>query len=257
MFFALFAIINLYTIVPLYFGRPAIDTPAETVARSSPLRALQLNVNTRAGNAQKVGQLIARLDPDLIVLEEVSSRWLQALATALEGYPYSIARPRDDNFGIAVFSRLPLANSEIRHLGEADVPTVIVEVEAPERPFTLIATHPLPPGGAEYSRLRNDQLARLPAVVREAKSPVLLVGDLNATPWCSCFRRLLRETALVDSSQGRGVMPTWPTHIPVLLIPIDHCLHSPEIRVLEKSTGPDVDSDHYPLIIEFVLTTGR
>jgi len=38
-----------------------------------------------------------------------------------------------------------------------------------------------------------------------------------------------------------------------LLIPIDHCLHSREVRIVRKQIGPDVGSDHYPVVVDFFL----
>ena len=64
--------------------------------------------------------------------------------------------PRQDNFGIALYSKYPFVRSEIRQVGEADIPSVIAELELPEGRLTVIGTHALPPGGADNSRLRND-----------------------------------------------------------------------------------------------------
>ncbi|MBW1762831.1 MAG: hypothetical protein JRJ64_15305 [Deltaproteobacteria bacterium] len=75
------------------------------------------------------------------------------------------------------------------------------------------------------------------------------------SPWNHHFRRLLKRTGLRDSSQGRGVQPTWPTHNPLLRIPIDHCLHSEGIHVVQKKIGPAVGSDHYPVIVDFTMAT--
>jgi endonuclease/exonuclease/phosphatase (EEP) superfamily protein YafD len=248
--FGLFAIVNLCTIAPFYFG--GVPLPSEG---SRTYRSLLMNVNTESGDPARVAQTIRQLEADLIVLEEVSDRWLSALSPSLRDYPYSEVMPSEDNFGIALFSKHPLVRSEIKEIGEAGVPSVIAEVELPDGRITVIGTHPLPPNGAENSRMRNDQLAQLPAFVRQVNGPVLLLGDLNGTPWCVPFRRLLRETGLRDSSQGRGVLPTWPTYLPLLLIPLDHCLHSGEIHVATKQRGPRVGSDHYPLVVDFVLTT--
>ncbi|MBU4198871.1 MAG: hypothetical protein KKG09_02950 [Verrucomicrobia bacterium] len=79
---------------------------------------------------------------------------------------------------------------------------------------------------------------------------------MNVSPWSSHFRRLLRESGLQDSAQGRGVQPTWPTFSPLLLIPIDHCLHSPQIAIFKKQAGPSVGSDHYPVIVDFLIKQG-
>jgi endonuclease/exonuclease/phosphatase (EEP) superfamily protein YafD len=247
--FALFAAINLGTIAPLYL----LATPAPSPPVGPSHRALLSNVNKEAGNPEKVAKLIQVFDPDIVLLEEVSDEWMADLATPLARYSYSKAMPRDDNFGIALYSKYSFIAGEIRFVGDAEIPSVIAEIQMPEGRFTIIGTHPLPPAGGENTRLRNGQLASLSVIVRQAQSPVLLLGDLNATPWCFAYRRLLRDSGLIDSSAGRGVQPTWPTFMPLLLIPIDQCLHSPAIHVTRKTIGPNVGSDHYPLIVDFAL----
>ncbi len=242
------ALLNLGAIVPLYLGKPAQEAhPARSY------RCLLMNVNTGTGDPSRVSRAIETLSPDILVLEEVNDPWLDALASPLKAFPHSEVMPRADNFGIAVFSKHPFTRNEIREIGEAGVPSVVAEVNLPDGRLTVIATHPLPPAGAEYSRLRNDQLKRLVPVVREADAPVIVIGDLNATPWSGHFKRLLADSGLRDSSQGRGITPTWPTHIPLLLIPIDHFLHSDGIRVLSKGRGPAIGSDHYPLVVDFAV----
>jgi endonuclease/exonuclease/phosphatase (EEP) superfamily protein YafD len=250
--FALFALINLALIAPLYFG--AEPGPPVT---SRPYRAVLVNVNTDSGDPGKVAESIRQLAPDLIVLEEVSDAWLASLSAALAEYPHSETMPRDDNFGIGLFSKHPLVRSGIVYVGEAEVPSIVAEVQLPDGLITVIGTHPLPPVGKEKHGLRNEQLARLPEIVKRATSPVLLLGDLNATPWCSPFKSLLSESGLRDSARGRGVLGTWPTSLPIFLIPIDHCLHSAEIHITRRALGPRTGSDHYPLLVDFVLASAH
>jgi len=246
--FGVCAVVNACVVAPLYFaGAP------QPAAVSPPYRAMLVNVNTEFGKPEKVARVIEEYDPDVLVLEEVTEAWLLKLEAALKRYAFSKAMPRTDNFGIAVYSKLPFLRSEIRRLGDADVPLVIAEVGSPRGPFTVVAAHFLPPAGGEYTRWRNDQLAQLPAMVKEARSPVLLLGDLNATPWCSEFKSLLAESGMRDSSQGRGVQATWPAWNPLLLIPIDHCLHAAGIWIAKKEIGPNVGSDHYPVVVAFAL----
>jgi endonuclease/exonuclease/phosphatase (EEP) superfamily protein YafD len=247
--FGTFGAINLCTIAPLFVGK----LPGPTVV-SRPYKALLLNVNSDTGDPLKVNSLIAQEQPDIVALEEINERWLTALSVTLTNYPYSKVEPRDDNFGIGLFCKYPFRKCEARQIGEAEVPSILAETELGGTPLTVIATHPLPPGGAENSRLRNDQLAELSAILKQSASPILLLGDLNATPWCTSFKQLLSESGLHEASQGRGVLPTWPTYLPIFLIPIDHCLHSSGIHVSRLATGPKVGSDHYPLLVDFVLT---
>jgi endonuclease/exonuclease/phosphatase (EEP) superfamily protein YafD len=77
--------------------------------------------------------------------------------------------------------------------------------------------------------------------------PVIVAGDLNATPWSHGFRQLVRLRGLCDSAVGRGVQATWNAHRWVPRIPIDHVVVSPEVRVMDRRVGPDVGSDHLPV----------
>lgn len=184
----------------------------------------------------------------ILVLEEISAEWISDLRTLTNVYPHSITQPRDDNFGIGVFSKLPLVEGEVCYIGSAGVPSIVATVDAGHSTFRLLATHPLPPGGREYSRRRDEQLELLPDYI-QSPLPVLLLGDLNVTPWSFHFRRLLARSGLRDSAKGFGVQPTWPSFSMPLRIPIDHCLHSAEIVVVDRRIGRSVSSDHYPLII--------
>jgi len=242
-----FAFINLTQVIPLYFGGQNM-----LPAGSSTLRAVLLNVNTRLGDAAKVSEFIRETNPDIIVLEETNSKWLSDLAWLRTSYPHSLAEPRDDNFGIAIFSRLPFVESRVINILGPGLPSILAVVKTEKGDLHILATHPLPPVSSEYSMWRNEQLAQLPKYVN-ATQPTLLLGDLNLTPWSYHFRKLLQETGLRDSSQGYGVQPSWPNNNQFLRIPLDHVLHSPDIVVLRRTIGPDVKSDHFPVIVDFTI----
>lgn len=246
--FGALAAANLAAILPLYSGRPAAP-----LSVGPPLRALLVNVESSNPHKDRVAAALRHFNPDIVVLEEVTHQWMAELKVALSAYRYSIAEPREDNFGIALFSKFPFTRAGVVYIGEAEVPSIMAEIETPQGPCTLLAMHPLPPAGSDYSRLRNAQLAQVPRWTQRATSPLLLLGDLNVSPWCSHFRRLLRESGLRDSAQGRGVYPTWPTFAPLLRIPLDHCLYSAGIAIVDRQTGPDVGSDHFPVIVDFVV----
>ncbi len=245
-----FASINAAVVLPLYL--PSKQAKAE----GPTLRAMLLNVNTYHGNPQRVLQVIRQIDPDVLVLEEVNEVWLEFLQALQTSHPHSCVEPEDNNFGIALLSKLPLQESRIRRIGRAGVPTVVAVLDTPAGPLQIIGTHPVPPIGPTPSAMRNDQLDRLADHV-SSDMPSMILGDLNTTPWNYYFQRLLRRTGFQDSLQGWGVQPTWPTAGPLLGIPLDHCLHSPEVLILRREVGPYAGSDHYPVIIEFALEPQR
>lgn len=241
------ACVNSLLVLPLYLG------DGNTLPESVPsMRAMLLNVNKRLGNAERVKRVIREANPDILVLEEISSRWMSDLASLTDSHPHRLTRPREDNFGIGLFSKFPLVESEVAYIGSAEVPSILATISTGQTNLRVIATHPPPPSGADYSRRRNEQLNQLPDYA-QSSLPLILLGDLNMTPWSYHFRRLLARTGLQDSARGYGVQPTWPNHNPILRIPIDHCLHSSDITVVDRRIGADVSSDHYPLIVDFVI----
>jgi endonuclease/exonuclease/phosphatase (EEP) superfamily protein YafD len=250
---ALFAAVNLVPVIPYYISAP----PSPDPSAKTPYRALLVNVHTRLGDASSVAKLIGDEDPDILVLEEVTEEWLQQLEPVLSGYAHRIEEPRDDNFGIALFSKLPVISEEIRECGAAAVPSILAEFASGGSRFAVLATHPVPPTSEAYSRWRNEQLAELPKWIAEQQSAVVLLGDLNVTPWSPHFARLLRKSGLRDSARGRGVVGTWPAFLPFLRIPIDHCLHSAGIEIVDRRRGAQTGSDHFPLIVDFVISTEK
>lgn len=246
-----FALLNISLILPLYFGPPPVT---DTTAPKS--RAMMMNVHTRNTNYSLVLDAIGHYAPDFLLVEEVDRRWLNDLKPLDAEYPYSVSRPRSDNFGIAFYSKTPILSADFLDIGEADSPSVLVRMQSSGRDLYFLGTHTLPPVNSAYARLRDIHLAELPSLVKSLDAPVLLMGDLNATPWSSPFRRLVQESELLDGSRGMGYQPTWPAGLHPLLIPIDHCLHSRELLVIQKTIGPFVGSDHYPVIVDFAFSGG-
>ncbi len=238
---------SLLSVLPFYFGTGSVQESETT------LRVLSINVNMKTGDPAQVGQLAQSVAPDLLLLVEVNTRWLRELAPYVDALPHSAVVPREDHSGIALFSKFPIASHTAEFL-KSPSPTVIAAVQWHDHEISVVGTHPLPPTRGWKSSSRNMQLAAIAERVRVIDTPVLLLGDLNTTPWSAHFRKLVKNSGLRDSARGFGFQPTWPSWLPpLLMIPIDHCLHSPEFRVLQRRVGPNVASDHLPLFTELEL----
>jgi endonuclease/exonuclease/phosphatase (EEP) superfamily protein YafD len=245
---AVVAALNWAVIIPhCCFGR-APAAPAKQA-----LRVLLLNVHTENRRFDMVEAFIQKSHPDLIVLEEVNDEWMEKLANVRVQYPHGLQEIREDNFGIALFSKLPTEESEVVYLGDAELPSVTAVVQFMGKTLKILGTHPLPPAGAENSQLRNQQLQLIPGFFAEWQGPTVLLGDLNTTPWSHHFQRLLRDSGLTDSARGFGWQTTWPASLLPLRIAIDHGLISRDLRVVARQVGPNVGSDHLPLLVEIAV----
>lgn len=249
------ALLDLVLVTPGLSGVPAAG-PADGVT----VRLLLANVRTHNNEREGTARAIKELDPDIVVLIEPNHRWFAALRPALTGYRGQ--REVDDagNFGLGVYVRGEL-RSTVEHLGYR-MPSVVAQVELDARvsgevaaPFTLIATHPIPPVDAGNDVIQRQQLDGLARRVRSLRGPVVLAGDLNATPWSRPFASLLESSGLRDSRAGFGMHATFPSSgvTDLLRIPIDHVLISPGIGVRTRRVERDVGSDHLPVLIELVM----
>ncbi|MBK8185483.1 MAG: endonuclease/exonuclease/phosphatase family protein [Candidatus Competibacteraceae bacterium] len=246
---AVFALVNTAIIAPRFLP----PTVASATDGGPVLRVLLANVNSANRDHQRIRDTITVYNPDFVVLLEVTS-WLLARLAVLHGdYPYRVAAPREDNFGIAFLSRQPFARADIVQLSAAGLPSIIAEFADGQRRYTLLGTHPLPPMGSAQARDRNEQLIQLAHLARQSQQPFLLLGDLNISPWSPYFSQLLADSGLRDSGKGRGILPTWPVGWPPLWIPIDHALSSVGILIQDRATGSDLGSDHYPVIVDFQI----
>lgn len=237
---------NACVIVPLYFGR----APA---GRDGPrLRILSFNVLAHNPEYDKVRDFIKSESPDVAVFFEADSRWPPELSQLADLYPYQKFRPQEGHMGVALLSRIPFEHAEFHHLDPA-CPAGLMRFRIGDRPVTIIATHVFPPTAAWKTARRNAQLEEVAKLVRAETNPVIVIGDYNATSWSSAFRQLRNSTGLRDSRRGFGVQPSWPAQARLLRIPIDHCLTSHELRVLNRRLGPGCGSDHLPVIVDLAF----
>jgi endonuclease/exonuclease/phosphatase (EEP) superfamily protein YafD len=72
--------------------------------------------------------------------------------------------------------------------------------------------------------------------------------------WSPYYRKLVRDSGLRNARKGFGIIPTWPCGIPMMSIPLDHCLTSPSLQVNAIKRGKQVGSDHFPIIVDLAVT---
>jgi len=251
---SLAVMLALWYLVPvLYFYIPPDGEKLNPAA--APLKVLYANVFTRNQETALLGELVNDFQPDIVALAETGRHWAEALQYLRDSYPYRLERFRDDNFGIALYSRLPLTHNEILSAPQTNVPSIRARCYWQDEEITVFLTHPLPPSTPGQFVSRNQQLAWLASLVKEESNPVVLVGDLNATETVAAFAKFMQMTGLADSRQGFGWQPSWPRLFVPALIPIDHALVSDEWRVIDRRLGPDIGSDHYPVCLTVALVS--
>ncbi len=239
--------LNILPVLPYLASEQPAAGPVGSLTLAS------INLWSRNDDSEAVLALLAAERPDVVVLQELTPDWASATAGLAADYPYRVLRARPDNFGLALLSRYPIVHQRVIELaGEAE-PAILATLQLGTEQLDVLGVHPVTPKSAELARRRNRQLAAIGELAAASSRPLAVLGDFNATPWSPHFRRLLEETQLRSAARGRGLDFTWPTFMPLLGIPIDHCLVSDQVKVVKHWHGPFIGSDHYPLFTEIAI----
>jgi len=208
------------------------------------------NVLTPNKNSEGLIKLVEKYQPDILVTLESDQWWEDQLQILEQDMPYTIKCPLDNLYGMHVYSRWPLHNSEISFLVEKDVPSIHTSVEL--RNGQLIRmhfVHPAPPSPTENeeSAERDAELIIIARSVAETEQPVIVTGDLNDVAWSSTTRLFKKISGLLDPRVGRGMYNTFHADYPLLRWPLDHIFHSHHFTLRQLERLPSIGSDHFPL----------
>jgi endonuclease/exonuclease/phosphatase (EEP) superfamily protein YafD len=237
-------VINAASLVPLFI-------PAATRGAVSDLRILSFNLLSDNENFDEVVDYISSIDADLVVLHEASLPWEEAIAESGLDYRVTVTRHPEDIFGSLVLTR---GEARVASFGFRLADPRAVEVRFSDR-LAVLAIHPLSPSTSRRTRLRDQQLALAANWVNRQATPAAVVGDFNAGPFSYPYRRLRAETGLADSIRGYGLENSFPARAwPIFRVSIDHLLYSDGVAIVDRTLGPSLGSDHFPLVVDLSLS---
>jgi endonuclease/exonuclease/phosphatase (EEP) superfamily protein YafD len=243
---------NLAAVTPWYAGGKKSTGDPDGRRR---VKLILANVNHENTAHERFIAFALKHNPDALVVQEVTAAWRESLG-ALHGlYPFIEEQPKDGGSGIALYSRFPFERLAIAFPEGEARPCILARLEIDGISVSLLSIHLRTPIRDDHYALRNRMLAAAADCLCEQPAPKILIGDLNITPWSPYYRSFVEKTKLVDVRKGFGLLPSWPTFLffKWLMLPLDHCLVSEDIRVADARTGEAIGSDHLPLIVELEL----
>jgi endonuclease/exonuclease/phosphatase (EEP) superfamily protein YafD len=212
------------------------------------------------GRNQDTAALVAEVlavQPDVLLLHEYRPHWHQAFQSEVgDDYPYVGCVQRDDDFGLAVYSRLPFATpvDTAVPLGNGDTPQARMVVRIDGRDVAVYSVHLMPPKNCAYTTRQRREFADLLDLLKQEELPVVLCGDFNFTN-ASAYADELERLGLIDAHRisGCGRGSTWPRIGPFRWFPgirLDHVFLSKQLTSTRCRTGIGHGSDHRPVIAE-------
>lgn len=245
-------------------------------AIGQPIRVVTANLLYTNPRLPEMAAWLKRQQADIVCLQEVVASRDPMLKALGDLYPHH--GPGETRSDTLLLSRWPILQQKMafpdqvsgtssqtswRRGRGGSYPYHVAVVKTPAGPLTVLCLHPFPPIGAIAAAGHQLQLRVAAIEARQARAagrPVLVLGDLNITPWSPRFRRLLADGRL-GAVTPPGIWPrSWPAGgvfgvLPGL--PIDHVLASRRFRVRTVRMGPAIGADHHPVIVDLLLTPAR
>ena len=241
-------LLNLPALASLVVSRSGTDKPKNGPALTGQmLKVTTLNLYRRNPSREKVIDFLRNRRADLLIVQEADPQWHRRLRELGQFYPFSAPSHACLASSTLVFSRHPVVAAKHIAVAGNHGSLLVVEISWAGHRLVVMPVHLESPMGAAQARSRNLQLAAIAKHVKPVAGPLVVAGDFNATPWSPYFAELLATAGLYGSAKGRRWIPTWPTFLPLLAIPIDHVLTNRELAIVEMARGPNLGSDHWPL----------
>lgn len=235
---------------------PLSDGPVEGPAEGI-VRVMTWNIHGAVGrnprfDLERVVTLVKRHKPDIVALQEIDSRRAReahvdnpfdVLQRSLgsHGIGAKTVTTADGEYGQALISRWPMANTEIHDLSFPDREprrAICSDIQTPAGPLRVVATHL----GLSF-RERNTQVAALKKMLGDLRGPTVALGDFNDWLWAGSVRRQLGRV-LPGYTRHR----TFPSACPVFHL--DRVYLWPREALVGSRTDPAARaiSDHLPVI---------
>ena len=230
----------------------------EQINEKQQISLLVANVLTPNHKYHLLLEQINRLQPDVVLTLETDQVWQEALKLIEADYPYRVAVPQDNLYGMHLYSRLPLADTEVKFILSDETPSIHATIRLRSGlSVQLYCLHPKPPSPTEAkdSTLRDAELLIVGDQIKDIDESCIVMGDLNDVAWSRTTRLFQRISGLLDPRVGRYFMNTFHADYPLLRWSLDHIFHSTDFGLVEMKRLPHIGSDHFPIYV--VLQTGR
>lgn len=260
--------------VLLFGGRWLPDGTAQADTGGAPLQIVTFNVLPINPDFERIVDWLRTTDADVILLQELPPEKSSVMAEWLaDDYPYVDDIPQTTAITLA---RVPFTSMApvdlggwwvsrvtLDHAGQAiAVYNIHMAMPTRETPHLYLSIdNGLAQLALQYDETRRNRLMRsLLDILRDETLPYIVAGDFNTSDNAVIYGELATHMTDAYRAAAVGLGGTWPASVgeeglPAWIPPllrIDYVWHSPHFRTRQAAIGPNLGSDHLPLLVELV-----
>lgn len=238
--------LHLTWIIPSLLPKNAPETSNESI------RVATANILMVHYEPDVLAKELEELDADILILQEFSSRWYETLRRRLffNTYKYHHSVVREDSFGYAILSRLPITEIQTKEFLTA------ATIRIGGRPIRLLNVHTLPPRLSEYLPDHHKALGEILEIAKKLNTngrSFIIAGDFNSTQYSRFAKEMSKYANDAWDLMGVGFGNTSPNGVfPFPPIRIDHIYLSKNLLVSNIFLSLGTGSDHKPIVADII-----
>lgn len=221
------------------------------------LKIISVNLWTHNDNYDEFNELIRSERPDIIIVQEAFGGWKTTIEALAPEYRVDAGCLDPSQCNVAILSRLDLVAAQATTSTAMVTARLQFETEAQSLNIDVVGVHL---SRRQIFSARGPEWSDLVSEAARLGPTAILAGDFNATPWSASLRHLDRS---IELRRRTRAFFSWPTpartfsaaefRAPAPLFPIDHVYAGRRWRTIALRRGPDLGSDHFPIIATFAL----
>ena len=203
-------------------------------------------------------EIVHETSPDILLTLEPDNWWMEKLAVLHSDYPYRVAYPSSNTYGMALYSKLPLPQHKIYFLNQDSVPSIVATIWLRGgNTFRMMALHPVAPVPSSHptniGSVDEESLKLAGDMLAQDSLPTILAGDFNDVGWSHNLKEFEKRCKMKDTRRGRGMYNTFKANSWIFRWPLDYVFVSHQWKVTEVERLDDFGSDHFPFMVNLVL----
>lgn len=249
---------QLYLSYQIYPYLPIAKKQIESVSQNKKpnIKLLIANVFQENKKWEKLADMVQGEQTDIVLLLETNKWWKDKCCDAFGAdYKYQVLEDRENTYGMLLFSKLELKNTQIHYWIKDEIPSIETDIKLENRLIKLYAIHPEPPVPSENpkSTERDAEILLVGQKTKADKMPTIVAGDLNDVAWSYTTELFLKISGLLDPRRGRGLFSSFHAKYWYARWPLDHVFCSGHFRLQKMKRMGSIGSDHFPILLQLHL----
>ena len=249
---------QLYLSYQIYPYLPIAKKQIASVRHDKEPSIKLLIANVYQDNRQwdKLAKMVKDEQADIVLLVETNKWWKDKCCAAFgEEYPYQVLEDRENTYGMLLFSKLELKNTQIHYWIKEEIPSIETDIQLENRSIKFYAIHPEPPVPSENTKSteRDAEILLIGQKTKADQMPTIVAGDLNDVAWSYTSELFLKTSGLLDPRRGRGFFSSFHAKYPLFRWPLDHVFCSGHFRLQKMKRMESIGSDHFPILLQLHL----